>query len=198
MQLDLLLQYLMMPSNKDSKTKKSSHKIFDNDLGSIIFLSALTLNYMFLGLFMFQKVQQRDVKIQLLAEKNISERIAVGELTFETNVLGEMAVEEKRLPENFPADFPLYYQTELSDVWGQEGENLDAISIVWETKNSPKKVFDYYLTQLKFFGWESEIILESDISYTFSFGKKKVEGFVGITTSDLDKTIISVTLGISR
>lgn len=147
---------------------------------------------------MFSKVRQRDVGVRLLAKKSVDKRIAINENAVDTSVLGEMAVDVKSLPENFPKDFPLYYQAELADVWTQKGEELDAILAVWETNDSPKKVFDFYLGQLKLFGWESEIILESDGSYTFSFHKGDVEGFVDITFSDLSETIISATFGVGR
>jgi hypothetical protein len=101
-----------------------------------------------------------------------------------------------KLPTNFPPDFPIYPGSSLKTSWVSQGELREGISVLWESKDSPQAVSEYYKKKLPELGWIVGSSFESEGSYTISFEKETSDGFIGITQGEGGLSQISVTLGI--
>ncbi|KKQ25460.1 MAG: hypothetical protein US62_C0027G0007 [Candidatus Woesebacteria bacterium GW2011_GWA1_37_8] len=101
------------------------------------------------------------------------------------------------LPQFFPSDFPVFDGATLKNNWTTKSTNVTGVSIIWETDQLPTKVFNFYFTQLISLDYKTEVISQTENSYTLSFEKPGLNGFVGITQAE-GKTLISVTLGIKN
>ena len=105
--------------------------------------------------------------------------------------------QEIGLPENFPSDFPIYEEAVLTDSWSAEGSGSQGLSVVWGANDKPEKIYEFYKLKLKSGGWNTITVSESEGSYTLSFEKADLNGFMGITKdTEASKTIISVTIGL--
>ena len=100
------------------------------------------------------------------------------------------------LPTNFPKDFPLYPDSSLKTSWTTQGELKEGISVLWESGDASQAVADYYKQKLPELGWSVNSSFDSEGSYTISFEKETIDGFIGITLGEGGLTQISVTLGI--
>lgn len=100
------------------------------------------------------------------------------------------------LPESFPKDFPVYPGARLVNSFSAEGEEGDGVSVVWESGDSFDKVSDFYRKKLQEDGWKVESTFEQKDSFTSSFKKGEVGGFIGVTIGDEGKVTVSVTIGI--
>ncbi len=100
------------------------------------------------------------------------------------------------LPENFPKDFPIYPSSTLKTSWAAQGETKQGISVLWESEESAQVVTAFYKQELARLGFRINSSFESEGSFTISFEKEDVSGFIGIAQGDGAKTQISVTLGI--
>ncbi len=110
---------------------------------------------------------------------------------------GEVSLEAGGdLPESFPKDFPVYSGAKLVSSFSASGEGGDGVSVVWETGDSFDKVTDFYKKKLQEDGWKVESTFEQKDSFTSSFKKGEVEGFIGITLGEGGKATISVTIGV--
>ncbi len=125
------------------------------------------------------KVDKQGDKVTLTGED--------GEISFEAG--GD-------LPESFPKDFPVYTGAKLVNSFSASGEEGDGISVVWETSDSFDKVTDFYKKKLPEDGWKVESTFEQKDSFTSSFKKGEVGGFIGVTIGDEGKVTISVTIGV--
>jgi len=103
---------------------------------------------------------------------------------------------QNSLPANFPNDFPFYPKSSLKTSWTTQGELKEGISVLWESDDAPQKVAAFYKEKLPELGWSVNSSFESEGSYTISFKKETVDGFVGIVQGEGGITQISVTLGI--
>jgi hypothetical protein len=101
------------------------------------------------------------------------------------------------LPEEFPDDFPIYQSAELTDSWTTQSDNINGMSFVWKTKDTPQAVFGFFQKGLGVASYDYKVVSEEDSSYTISFEKDKAAGFVGITEAE-GQTTISVTMGIKE
>lgn len=99
-----------------------------------------------------------------------------------------------KLPEGFPADFPVYPGAKLTSTWSAKDNNGQGTSVVWESSDTVGKISEFYKTDLEAKGWKVNATFTQTDSATYSFEKDKFNGFVGITKKD-DKSVISVTLG---
>ncbi|OGM11788.1 hypothetical protein A2Z22_04430 [Candidatus Woesebacteria bacterium RBG_16_34_12] len=168
-------------------------------------LNKLSIIFIFFSLFILSGVIFSRILITALkrqnktdipkANINVYQRVN-GKKTGNNTVLGEESYSLKKLPESFPTDFPIYPQAEITDVWQEKGDRVDAFSIIWRTKDNPIDVSRFFIEKLDTSSWEKQIILESNDSYTLSFQKEKIQGFMGITKEDESKTLISITMGI--
>lgn len=100
------------------------------------------------------------------------------------------------LPESFPKDFPVYTGAKLVNSYSVKGEEGDGVSVIWETGDSFAKVSDFYKKKLQEDGWKVESTFEQKDSFTSSFSKGEVGGFIGVTLGDEGKVTISVTIGV--
>ena len=101
------------------------------------------------------------------------------------------------MPQFFPSDFPVFDGATLKNNWTTKSNNVTGVSVIWETDQPPVKVFNFYFTQLSSLDYKVEVISQTKDSYTMSFEKPGLNGFVGITLAG-GKTTISVTLGIKN
>ena len=108
----------------------------------------------------------------------------------------EVTIEESEgLPENFPADFPIYPDAQIENAFTSKGEEIEAQSVIWMVQDSFKKVSEFYSTNLEKRGWKIDSTFESEDSVTFSIAKGAVQGFVGIGKGEDEFVVISVTIG---
>lgn len=118
----------------------------------------------------------------------------------ETSSESEFGVPEltssEDLPDEFPGTFPVYQNAELENSWTASGNATKGISVIWSTGDSVSDVYEYYLAQLEDNSWEILSQFQEEDSNTITFEKEGVSGFVGITTGEEGKTLISVTMGI--
>lgn len=99
-----------------------------------------------------------------------------------------------KVPDGFPADFPLYPGAKVTGSWSTTGEKGVGISVVLETSEELGKVNDYYKAELPKAGWTITANFTAPESGTFSFAKGDKQGFMGVTQSS-GKSTISVTIG---
>lgn len=101
-----------------------------------------------------------------------------------------------QLPDDFPTDFPIYSNAELKDSWTAEGNATKGVSVIWETQDTATAIYEFYKEKLAEKSWEIVSEYQEDGSYTITFKKEAITGFVGVTKGEGDKTLISVTMGI--
>lgn len=101
-----------------------------------------------------------------------------------------------QLPDNFPADFPIYPGSDILSSWSADGNGTQGQAIVWQTADSEEKVSDYFKKELESSGWKISSSFEAEGSRTITFEKAETTGFVGITAGEEGKTAIAVTVGI--
>lgn len=108
----------------------------------------------------------------------------------------EFSLEEaSNLPDIFPKDFPVYKRSEVSSSFIAKGDNTQGVSVIWETEDSQREVFAFYQRELESTGWQITSKFEKEDSFTISFNKEKMSGFIGIARVD-ERTVIAVTIGI--
>jgi hypothetical protein len=99
------------------------------------------------------------------------------------------------LPKNFPDDFPVYPDAQLTNAHESKGSSIDGISITWFTKGVTEDVVMFYEDKLQELGYDIKRTSQNTL-VTISFNKNDLSGFVGITKTDNQSIIILVTLGI--
>jgi len=129
-------------------------------------------------------VSDQSKEVQVLSLKD--EDLAENELDIE---------KDNVLPSDFPSDIPIFTGAFLKDYWVNDSNGIVGISVLWEIEGSVSEIVNFYKSEFKNFGWETEVILDDNISFTMSFSKEMVDGFIGITQED-KLTIISLTIGI--
>ena len=103
---------------------------------------------------------------------------------------------DNTIPENFPKDFPIYDESTIKDSWVVRGEDIEGISVLLGTEENPVEVVNYYISEFDKTGWSRGKLLETETSYTLSFTKDKIDGFLGITKNNEKDTEISITVGV--
>lgn len=107
---------------------------------------------------------------------------------------GDVSLKEGgSLPETFPKDFPVYPGAILKNSWSAKTDAAAGTSVIWESRDNPLAVFNFYKESLTSKGWKITASFNDQKSYTLSFEKGNVSGFLGI--SDNEVTTISATLG---
>lgn len=104
---------------------------------------------------------------------------------------------ENTLPDSFPADIPIYPKTKLENAWVSSSKNIEGISVIWESDDPIDYVVSYYKQEFLRLGWTTKVVLDEDSSFTLSFKKEKVEGFMGVTEKE-GRVVISLTVGIRK
>lgn len=112
--------------------------------------------------------------------------------------LENLVIEEEKISDNLPKDFPIYPNAKLESAYSSKGEEVEATSVIWRTKGSVEEIGDYYKTQLKSSGWQLKDETEELETVTFSFERGDTIGFLGLGKEDSDNVFISVTLGANR
>lgn len=114
---------------------------------------------------------------------------------FDEGKVDQTRENEQNLPESFPEGFPVYTDAFIDSSWSTDSGNISGTSVVWVTDDRPSQIFDYYKRELALAGFSYDTV-EADESYTLSFEKQEISGFVGITEGEEGRTVISVTVGI--
>jgi hypothetical protein len=125
--------------------------------------------------------QPEDVQVLSLKDEELAE--------------DELDVEKKVLPDDFPNDIPIFTGALLKDYWVNDSNGIGGVFMLWEIEQSLSEVVNYYKSEFKNLGWETTVILDDNVSFTMSFSKETVDGYIGITQED-GLTIISFTIGI--
>lgn len=103
------------------------------------------------------------------------------------------------LPKQFPADFPILPDAEMLESWTAEGDEIDGYSAIWEIEENVESVSQYFKDNLQKKGWEIFMTgADEESGVIMSFTKESRDGFLAITKKDESKTIISVTLGLTK
>jgi hypothetical protein len=167
---------------------KISYKTLALSFSVFILTSVVFSRLMILGLQnrLNSKAVDRSKNIQILSikDENLVEK--------DLNV-----IENKVLPENFPKDIPVYPGSILKDYWVNDSTEIVGVSVLWEIERSLSEIVDFYKDKFKNLGWETKVILDDRISFTMSFGKEGVDGFIGIT-KDGTLAVISMTVGVKN
>jgi hypothetical protein len=116
---------------------------------------------------------------------------------FNPTASNQQAETLKEKGQNFPSDFPLFPGAVLVDSSEIDSAQGKGFSIIWETDNPSPEVADYYRVQLAENGWLITSSFEEEESFTFTFEKEKVRGFLGLTVNN-GKTVVSVTIGVNK
>ena len=131
--------------------------------------------------------------------KNVVQKDSISEqvLSYREGSLDDADIDDvKILPENFPSDIPIFPNSTLEDLWASESLDISGISVLWITQDDYLDVVDFYKTGFVGNDWQNEIILESENSFTMSFNKIGIDGFIGITGEESGNVLISVTVGL--
>ncbi len=105
-------------------------------------------------------------------------------------------LEAKQIPSEFPKDFPVFANSSLISAWTNEDKNNLGISVVWTSVEPFETLVNFYKTELEKNGYKILTEFNNKPSYTISFMKDKVSGYIGIAQAD--KTTISVTIGFDK
>jgi len=92
-------------------------------------------------------------------------------------------------------DFPVYSGATLESSYTTEGDRK-AKSFFWKTDDSIYEVSSFYKKELENGNWEITSNVENDNSFTYSFTKDEMFGFIGIGEGERNLTVISVTIGL--
>ncbi len=180
-------------TEEETKPKSNKLVLFLAILGAIIIVAAL------IGRFVFQRAKQSILGTFL--SKTTGETVEIDEEGEKVTIKSgetEFSFEEGgELPEDFPKDFPIYPEAELTSSWSASGEETEGISLIWETGDSVGKVSEYYKKELVDGGWKLSFSTETEDTVTVGFEKNDSSGFLGITIEE-EKTTILVTLGVKQ
>ncbi|MGB6838980.1 MAG: hypothetical protein WBD86_00680 [Microgenomates group bacterium] len=193
-----------MAEEKEKKeeitVKKDEKKDKSKPNKSLIILAVLAVILIAVGLagrYVYRKVGESF--LGALLSRTTGGKVDVdkeGEKITVTSEEGEFSFEEEgKLPDNFPADFPIYPNAKLESSWTATSDETEGLSLMWETNDSIDKVADYYKDELTSGGWKLSFTSEAEDSTTLAFEKDDTSGFIGITIED-SKTVISLTLGL--
>lgn len=187
--------------NKEKQEEKKEEKLGkgQNKLVMVLVVVAVVLaGLYFLGRALSRKIGEGIAGRVLsgISGKNVKVDSGGDKVTI-TGEGGKVAIETGGdLPDSFPKDFPVYPGAKLVNSFSAKGEEGDGVSVVWETGDSFDKVTDFYKKKLQEDGWKVESTFEQKDSFTSSFKKGEVGGFIGVTVGDGGKVTISVTIGV--
>jgi hypothetical protein len=103
----------------------------------------------------------------------------------------EISSFEGKLPPNFPNEFPSYKGAKLVTSFAVESDQGTSYFVVYSTKDSTEKVYDFYLETLEEDPWQVELARSSTEFTGVQFSRPDdadVQGDVTIHHSDLDGT----------
>ena len=108
----------------------------------------------------------------------------------------KLSINNKKLPENFPSDIPLYPEAEILYGMSYSEKNVSAISL--GTSDSISSIGKYYEKELEARGWKIEQIFNTDRSCMFTAGKDKKNLSVTITTGSDSGNNIALSVSYSE
>ena len=149
----------------------------------------LSIFIFFISLFLF---------LLYLGKLKSIKKIEEGQLANEKNELKIESIKSNNLPEEFPKEFPLFLKANLNECYVNQGEKIIGVSCAWETKQGVNEVYSFYSFELPKIGYEVSVVSKNNDSYTLSFQKDKLSGFLGIAKKTEEDTAISITLGIMK
>ncbi|MFP5328316.1 MAG: hypothetical protein ACLGHT_12640 [Acidimicrobiia bacterium] len=103
------------------------------------------------------------------------------------------------LPDDFPDDFPMPDDAEVQFAGSQSGDDGDAMTVIFKTKEPAEDVYEFYVEELENEGYDVSQTFsgESDGNFggTLAFTNSDYEGAIGISEDPNDGTTgISLTL----
>lgn len=103
------------------------------------------------------------------------------------------------LPDDFPDDFPMPDDAEVQFAGSQSGDDGDAMTVIFKTKEPAEDVYEFYVEELGNEGYDVSQTFsgESDGNFggTLAFTNSDYEGAIGISEDPNDGTTgISLTL----
>lgn len=149
----------------------------------------------------FQKQTSEQAAEKLaegILEKATGEKIDVNatDESFEiSSDEGTVSFGNAKLPNNFPADVPIYSPSTLTFSHAGSAEDADSASATLETDDSVDKVADWYKGQMESNGWKMGSIdtwgtgAEKYVNYTATKGERTLSVGVSFT----EKTLVTVT-----
>jgi hypothetical protein len=101
------------------------------------------------------------------------------------------------LPDEFPDDFPIYEDSNLTGSVKGEYEGQAGFSVSWETDASPEDVTDFYKEALGKDPWKTSSVITTGDGAMITFTRADNEDFGGLVTvsSSDDKTMFVVFVG---
>jgi hypothetical protein len=182
--------------SKEKAKKKRTSKL----LILLGFIVAFLVVLFLLTAIFYKQIGQKIVEVFL--SKKIGGDVQIQdqgkEVTYKSDEGTFSLTEGGKLPSEFPTDFPIYSNATIKNSWSAEGNQTQGVSVVWETADSVDTVVGFFDEQLPKGEWKIVNTFKDDNSTTITFEKDKVNGFVGITKGENDKTTISVSLGVTK
>ncbi len=103
-----------------------------------------------------------------------------------------------RLPEWFPEYFPIPPDSIIVNSFQTEDVASRAVSVIWETNSDLTKIRSFYDEEFKRLGWAYNIAKNDPASFTGSFKKENIQGFLGVTMGENLKYVLSITLSVRK
>ena len=139
----------------------------------IIFLTILGL--LFFSVFLKKNSQQES-----------AEKEEVGK---------EVFLERKAVPDEFPEDFPLPFESIVNESSVKNENNTVGVSLIITADMSLNQALNFFEDSLARNGWSYFPVSIEEESATFNFSKKGSQGFAGIVLSG-NKVKIVVTIAV--
>jgi hypothetical protein len=95
-----------------------------------------------------------------------------------------------RLPDNFPADLPVYEQAEIVSASASD----KSVSVMWKTIKSIEEVKNYYDSKLKDETWEYDVTIDDGV-VMYKLNKDARSGFM-VIAGENGFTTITVAIGL--
>ncbi len=107
-----------------------------------------------------------------------------------------MQMQAQQVPSEFPKDFPVPKNTVLVSSWTNEDKGDLGVSVIWTTTQPYEDLVAFYTSELQKSGYKVLTEFKNKPSYTASFSKGNIAGYVGIAQAN--ETTISVTVGFDK
>ena len=156
----------------------------------IILLILIILGFIFSGIII-RKLISGAIQQKTGVTVNIND-LNKGNLTYTDPKTGaKLTIGDNKIPDNFPADFPVYPGSTVTTSQTGNGFWLTLV-----TKDSVSKVSSFYQNNLKSNNWNPQItIQQTDTGAGWSVSKDNLVGTVVVETGD-NQTSILIVLGL--
>jgi len=109
----------------------------------------------------------------------------------------EVSIGSKKLPDNFPKDFPVYKGAEIEGSMTSKQDGKEAMMVTFTVKASYDKVVEFYKNEMEKSDYEVASTL--DLQDAFTMGLKKGDEDVGsVMIAKNDDNTTGLTLNVTR